>query len=434
MNITMENYNDLKVLKAMAGSYKPGFMQIQLTHQFKKGFKDFTVEQLGVFWHEYIHYLQNISTPWGLYMSMVQYKTISYTYACILEADDVIKLPLRVSKPDLDRQMAILDLGRGHYPFNNDYDQSCQIIDRTTKIKIHRTCEIIGEKTYPKISLEIAFVDGTKRCIDLGALIINESMAAMYQIMIDPNASHEKYDLPYNLIQILCEQHYPNIAHDRKKLIAICYTSLFSLSPAQVLLEQLDNASENPDVSGLELFNDFVRNAEIFDNQGRKSTVTEFMDDLIDRFKQILSQLLNCELDYIADVLDKVRISKRMIPLISIVYEEEFNPTDIETIIDILGIPFTYNENGEHFLPKSIKTPDKDSDDILALIANSALYNYIAYPNQYRCCPLRFMCLQSKTPIVKDECFDFPWLGNRCPITGLCEYIGLKDKEYSWSY
>lgn len=93
-------------------------------------------------------------------------------------------------------------------------------------------------------------------------------MAAMYQMMIDPNASHEKYDLPYNLIQILCEQHYPNIAHDRTKLIAICYTSLFSLSPAQVLRDQLDNASENPDVSGLELFNDFVRNAEIYDNRG----------------------------------------------------------------------------------------------------------------------------------------------------------------------
>ena len=430
----MEYNKDIKDLKAMAGAYKPGFMQIQLTHQFKKGFEDFTIEQLGVFWHEYIHYLQNISTPWGLYMSMVQYKTISYTYAHIQEAGDIIELPLKISKADLDRQWAIINIGRGYYPFDNNYDKSCQIIDRTKKIKIHRTGEIIGEKTYPNISLEITFIDGTVRNVNLGALIINESMAAMYQIMIDPNASHEKYDLPYNLIQILCEQYYPNIAHDRKKLIAICYTSLFSMSPAQVLFDQLENAYENPDVSGLELYNDFVKNAKILDNRGKESTVTEFMDDLIARFKQILSQLLDCELDYIADVLDKVRISKRLVPLINIIYNETFNPSDIETIIDVLGIPFTYNENGEHFLPKSIKNPEKDSDDILALIANSALYNYIANPNKYRCCPLRFMCLQSQHPVIKEECFDFPWLGEKCPITGLCEHIGLKDKKYKWKY
>lgn len=430
----MRDNKDFKDLKAMAGAYKPGFMQIKLTHQFQKGFGDFTIEQLGVFFHEYIHYLQNISTPWGLYMSMVQYKTISETYAHIQSADRTIELPLKVTTPSLERQWTIINIGQGHYPFNIDYDQTCQIIDRTKQIKIHRTGETIGEKTYPKISLEITFVDGTVRNIDLGALIINESMAAMYQMMIDPNASHEKYDLPYNLIQIFCEQHYPNIAHDRKKLIAICYTSLFSLSPAQVLLEQLENASENPDVSGLELFNDFVRNAKIYDNRGKQSTVSEFMDGLIDNFKEIISQLLNCELDYIADVLDKVRISKRIVPLISIVYADEFNPSDIETIIDILGIPFTYNENGEHFLPKSTKNPNRDSDDMLALIANSALYNYIAHPNKYRCCPLRFMCLQSKFPVIKEECFDYPWQGKECPITGLCEYIGLKKKEYQWTY
>ena len=178
----MRDHKDFEDLKAMAGAYKPGFMQIKLTHQFQKGFGDFTIEQLGVFFHEYIHYLQNISTPWGLYMSMVQYKTISETYAHIQSADRIIELPLKVTTPSLDRQWAIINIGQGHYPFNIDYDQTCQIIDRANKIKIHRTGETIGEKTYPKISLEITFIDGTVRNIDLGALIINESMAAMYQI------------------------------------------------------------------------------------------------------------------------------------------------------------------------------------------------------------------------------------------------------------
>lgn len=49
----MKDNKDFKDLKAMAGAYKPGFMQIKLTHQFQKGFGDFTIEQLGVFFHEY---------------------------------------------------------------------------------------------------------------------------------------------------------------------------------------------------------------------------------------------------------------------------------------------------------------------------------------------------------------------------------------------
>ena len=38
------------------------------------------------------------------------------------------------------------------------------------------------------------------------------------------------------------------------------------------------------------------------------------------------------------------------------------------------------------------------------------------------------------TEKIKEECFDYPWLGKKCPITGLCEYIGLKKKEYQWTY
>ena len=49
----MRDNKDFKDLKAMAGAYKPGFMQIKLTHQFQKGFGDFTIEQLGVFFHEF---------------------------------------------------------------------------------------------------------------------------------------------------------------------------------------------------------------------------------------------------------------------------------------------------------------------------------------------------------------------------------------------
>ena len=82
--------------------------------------------------------------------------------------------------------------------------------------------------------------------------------------------------------------------------------------------------------------------------------------------------------------------------------------------MNVLGIPFTYNEDGQLFLPKSIKDPTKDSEDMMRLIQHGALYNHITNPNHFYCCPLKLLCMKSVPLIEKDECFDFPWEGESC--------------------
>ncbi|MCQ5075141.1 MAG: hypothetical protein ACLSUG_04530 [Alistipes shahii] len=430
----MIKYNNTELLKSIAGSYKPSFMQIELTHSFKDGFKDFSTQQLGVFLHEYIHYLQNISTPFGLFMSMVQYNTIAKTYEQIQLSKKVIELPFKASIPELDRQWNIINIGCGTYPFNNEYSLQCQIIDRSKSIIIHRRQEVIGDKQFPKISLDISFRDGTTRSIDLGAIIINESMAAMYQMIIDPTATHPNNDFPYNLIKIICEQHFPAIADDDRKLISICYISLFSMSPAEELFNQLHKASHNQELSGIELFNDFIQNSRISDNLGRVMNIPDFMDFIIEKFKSILSKLLLCDLDYITYVLDKVKISKGIVPILTVIYNEDLTSKILENMVNFLGLPFTYNECGECFLPHSISAHEKISNDMLSLIANWALYNYLTNPNPYRCCPLKLFCLSTIPPREKEECFDFPWEGEICPITRICDIVNLKDKKFKWRY
>lgn len=426
--------NEIELLKAIAGSYTPGFMQIKLTHSFDGGFANFTNKQIGTFLHEYVHYLQNVSTPWGLYMSMTQYQTMVNTYAFISASSEELELPLKIRTQELNRKWSIINLGNGYYPFAKEDRHLCFAIDRTKKIGIHRTLVDIENKKLPKVSLDISFKDGTTRNIDLGAIIINESMAAMYQMLIDSTANHKDNDLPYNLIQILCEQYYPNIANDPKKLISICYISLFSMSPAEVLFNQLDHAAANPHLSGEELFFEFVKNSNIVDNMGNSMSVMEFMDRLVDKFKVILSKSLDMELDYIGFVLDEVRISNMKVPLLSVIHNDNLTPEMFESMVNVLDIPYTYNEEGQFYLPKSRIDPSKESQDMLALIQNSALYNHIANPNEYYCCPLKLMCLKANPPISKDECFTFPWDGEKCPITPLTEHIGMNGKHFRWKY
>lgn len=428
----MKQYNEQDVLKAIAGSYQHGFLQIKLTHSFDGGLARFSQKELGTFLHEYVHFLQNISTPWGLYMSMVQYQKLAKTFAFIQESSQEIELPLLISDAELDRKWSIIKLGSGYYPFSREDEHICRKIDRSKDIVIHRTKEQIGSNQFPQITLDIFFQDGAMRSIELGAVIINESMAAMYQMMVDPTATHENNDLPYNLVQILCEKKFPNIAEDRRKLISICYISLFSMSPAEVLFDQLDYANRHPSISGKALFFEFVTNSKIKSSDGFTVGVEYFMDKLINMFKELLKKILNVELDYIEYVLEQVRVSKHIIPLLSVIHQEDLTPALIESMVNVLGIPFTYNEDGQLFLSKSIKDPTKDSEDVIRLIQYGALFQHITSPNPFYCCPLKPLCIKSVPPIEKDECFYFPWEGKECPITPLTNYIGMKSKSFKW--
>lgn len=252
------------ILLQNSNTYQPGFMQIHLMFSYPGSFDKLTdIHEQGSFLHEYVHYLQNIATPWGLYSSMLIYEDMVNTFAYIQQASEPLKLPLGLNLSETSkRKNAIVENGNGTNPFVQREFYGSLKIDRSKQIIWHRRHETIGNTPYPTIELEIPFLDGTKK-IKLGAYIIKESMAAMYQMQLDSSAKHDGYDVPYNVIKILAEQHFPNIAMDDKKLISICYISLFSLSPGQTLLDQLDFANRNPEFSGVNLFGEFVNKSTI---------------------------------------------------------------------------------------------------------------------------------------------------------------------------
>lgn len=169
------------------------------------------------------------------------------------------------------------------------------------------------------------------------------------------SAKHEEYDVPYNLIKIFAEQHFPKIAADDKKLISICYISLFSLTPAQTLIDQLDFANRNPKYSGMELLEMFVNESTISINNNTKLSVVAFFDDIANRFEVTLAKSLRTPLDYIHEAISRVRLSGGIVPLVSALYAPNFDKDTVQTIIDHVGIPYVYTDFGEYYYPKSVK-------------------------------------------------------------------------------
>ena len=428
-SILASGLTEQDVWQTLSNTYTPGFMQMHLRVHFTGLFKDMlSKEDQGSFFHEYVHYLQNLTTPWGLYTSMVCYLEMVDTYKFIQESTEPILLPLSIDFGEVaNRKKEIIRIGNGQNPFRSVLGSL--VIDRTQKIVWHRQLKDIGGKKYPYIILEIPCMDNIKS-VNFGAYIIKESMAAMCQMLYDQSATHPEHDLPYNLVKILAEQSFPNIADDNKKLISICYLSLFSLSPAEVLFDQLDYANNNPHISGTELLEKFVSESRITINGKSGVSVVDFFEDIANRFEKILSSSLGLGLDYIHEAISRVRLSKGTCPIISAIYDESFGEDVIQGLIDHVGIPYIYTDYDEYHYPESVKEPGEASSDMVSLIGQHAIYQYMVHPNPYRCCPLYYMCKNS--PFNKEECFDAPWKGHRCVMTVMGNHIGLDKKDIHW--
>ena len=96
------------------GEYQPAFMQIRIHNSFDGNIDELDVPTLGTLVHEYIHFLQNVSTPWGLYDSMVRYNIMAETYAFVENATSTITLPLNIDySQGLKNKMDIVECGTG---------------------------------------------------------------------------------------------------------------------------------------------------------------------------------------------------------------------------------------------------------------------------------------------------------------------------------
>ena len=329
------------------GEYQPAFMQIRIHNSFDGNIDELDVPTLGTLVHEYIHFLQNVSTPWGLYDSMVRYNIMAETYAFVENATSTITLPLNIDySQGLKNKMDIVECGTGYCPLSDTRRNNFKI-DVSERICIHRNYKKVNNRNLPIITLDISFTDGSKQTIVLGANIIKESMAALYQMLIDETATHEEFDLPYNLIKIIAEQHFSAIASDNIKLITICYISLFSLSPAEVLIDNLAYANENPDLSAIELFERFVNEDKIY-IKGKAMSVCDFFDTLIDTFKQVFFKSVRVGIDYIGEVLERIRPAKGFVPILTLITDyQPLSKERIKTLIDFLGMPYSYTDSGD---------------------------------------------------------------------------------------
>ena len=419
------------LLNDLRGYYKPSFFYIYLKGSFDIDLDLLSNKDRGTFVHEYIHYVQNIATYWGLYSSIIRYKELR-EFKSHLNSSQTIEIPVIVDysenlRKDFDRVI----LGNGTSSFSNNRSWN---INSEHEITIEK--EIISShgNGNKNIKLTIQLDDGRIEQIDLGAHIIKESMAALYQSLVDADAEHD--DVPYNLIKILCKQHFSNLSDDIEKLICICYASLFSINPGGELISLLERASTEPDMDGMSIFSEFIDSKTIIDKDGNKYNMVDYFDVLVDGFKNLLKANLQANLDYIDMVLKRIRLSNRSLPYLTILYDQnKLSVDNLNAIVGYLGIPYIQTLNHGYHFPQSTKedaAEEEASVDVLELIAQEAMFSYMTRPENHKICPLYYMC--SGSEYDKSGCIGAPWEEPSCSFTIVSSPFSLNEKMITWRF
>lgn len=422
MSDTNKMYDEKELEACIRGFYSNSFFHIYTKGEFNLDVSKIARQKdKGTAQHEYTHYIQNIGTLWGLYCSIFNYETIIQFKKAVYEATEIVRPFAIPTTESLKRKALYVKHGNGTigYPkWNLKDEESIDYVLTPINVNGH-------ERT--QTDLTITLTDGTKKTIQLGAHIIKESMAALYQSLIDPDAEHD--DVPYNLVRKLAEKCFPKTAEDVRKLICCCHTSLFSMSPGSSLIELLEEAETRPYMTGFQLFERYVRDKVVEKGSGEKKPIMDFFNDMVDGFKKMLSINLVSPLDYIATVLERVRLDGRFYPFLSVLYEKEaYTEKDFTDIIGYYGIPYIQTSNFGYYFPQGQSDEGKHgSIDVLELIAQEALYRNFVDKERMSVCPLYYMCRDSK--FVKDECFDKPWEGSMCSYTIVSDMLKLREKK-----
>lgn len=320
------------------GWYRTSFFHINLRFKWDMEFDTLNDSDRGLILHEYVHFLQNLTTPWGLWSGMIDYALYASIGAYVqplAKSGKDISLEHFDFSDSMKRMLEAREKGRG----THGDGASCEYITSISRIKGDQPVYLIEGYDIDATGVKLPRKGG----VELGAFAIQESMAYMCQQMADPSAKGTSPAYPYDFVQLIADNFYPRIAENKPLLVACCYLSLFSMSPGKRLIELLDDASLIPDVDMKSFVEEHIANDKVMiRNATGEETVCspiEFYQLSVEKFLKALNALPGVTTQYIEDVLNRTQLANGIIPLLAPFANDTITNADIRAMMEYLGAP-----------------------------------------------------------------------------------------------
>lgn len=214
----------------------PAFFRMEVNFPFPSG-NDWSgrlsEKDVSVFTHEYIHFLQDISTYVGLNNAYVYSEQIhgyvSYIYNFPKgEFSIPVILPSNYGNIDLNKFVNTKCIG--------DFNEQNNFF--LTKIK-KRYIKVPYGNPYVKYLTQIILVPAKGSKVEFGARAIMESMAYLMERMITVGSTTPS-DFPYLSAEMVVNEIYPEFGNDKLRIIALCDCSLQFSEPGKIFVQSLE--------------------------------------------------------------------------------------------------------------------------------------------------------------------------------------------------
>ena len=373
----------------------------------------------GLFMHEYIHYVQHLSTLCGISLS-ANFNKLFVAYRDYFEHHDTIEIPLLLGEtdPNLNKFFVYFNNVKGTRDYSNKIDDIEVTHEEIERAREGRTA--VPVSTYNKETKQW----DTQHPLNVGYYAIIESMADMIQRMYDPEVEHR--ESPYLVVQRICEKVFPEASKDYRMMIALCICALMDSNPGVGLFDAIRFAKDRPGINGYYLYIHYVKECPIKLPNGEKTTISEMFNRRLYDYKETLYLVFGGNLGYYGKAIDNALLGantgRNM--LLSLLYDNSI-PIDeyIEQLADFYGYPFI-----EAYDLTLWPGQQSRAIDVAAAIGFEILYKRFASKNNTDC-PRADMCRRNQNYVY--ECRFDQWNNPRmCPFTAAMHYFGLQGKKF----
>lgn len=408
------------------GSYMPAFFHMNVEFPYPPGMMtlyNLKKQDQATFVHEYIHYLQDVSTFFGLNNAYVYSEYLHAASNKIYESpNNEIRLPVRIygnyGNVELNKQVNELCTG-------DILELPNLFLLNVKEKKVKTTYSHPYFKTLKQIELELP--KGEK--VIFGGRAIMESMAYLIERNVEPRCKGAD-DYPYKSAEIVAEKVYPGFSKDDFRLIALCDMSLNSSNPGKT----------------------FVQTLKIYKNHGIMPTVEEIYDGFYSAPCVLMGESTNFLHGFIPFAMS---VAERLVLYLNNKYFAYFQ----NTVRRMIGSGIDYRMKHRTFMVDIARGGDLAHNDVLRSVMNrfgspvicdnqgnfcqipshyfddSQFYNFVAIEQLYKtlhdcqdCCELYDWCdyeddSGNRRAITDDRCFNEPWA--RAHDKTLCPYATL---------
>ncbi len=213
------------------GFYRPSFFKMQVNHT--DNLEDLNVLAdipSAIYLHEYIHFLQDISTTYGYSNISMVVDFIKYVNEFARNgATRTFSVPI-IPRPSPNNEVFF------NLKLRKEYVGSVNDVTSTTIISVTKQPKTVTMRN-GNIDLENVLINYTDPAVNqyhhFGSHCIVESLAYIIESSIYPNLLSPTPDFPYKSAQKVIEFEYQKLLHNPLNVLALCDVSLGMINPGE---------------------------------------------------------------------------------------------------------------------------------------------------------------------------------------------------------